>query len=541
MAHKFVELQRLKLEKLRQLQALERRLSVINVGLKKYHDDPVGFARDCFNWHDRELAPYQADILELLKDFKRASFRSLRGAGKSCVAAIATLWFALTRDAAGEDWKIVSTAGAWNQLRSFLWPEIHKWAGRLKWDMVRDGRPFTRNELKMIGLKLEHGHATAAACTNAGLIEGAHADELMFVFDEAKLIPASTFDSAEGAMNTGNCYALMLSTPGEPAGRFYEIQTRQAGYEDWGVKVVTLEEVLAAGQINTDWVDQRRKQWGEGSALFHNHVLGEFYAADEDCVIPLRYAEAAMERWKQWDRAGRPGMNGRVVIACDVARYGTDKTCIAERQGWMIHTIEQFSHSDTMTTTGRIRAKLTAPSMMAVVDVIGIGAGVVDRLRELGRRVVAFNSSAKPMMGTHTLMDGSGEFGFINLRAAAWWGLREELDPSAQPACDCPGGDPSDHNCWKCCESLGIPEDIQLMGDLTAPHWKITSGSKIQIESKDDIRKRLGRSTDMGDTVVMAAWYRGGVSTSEDDIFEWSDEVTEDAVYGYDGSVEGMY
>jgi hypothetical protein len=124
----------------------------------------------------------------------------------------------------------------------------------------------------------------------------------------------------------------------------------------------------------------------------------------------------------------------------------------------------------------------TDPTMVAVVDVIGVGGGVVDQLREQGRLVAAFNASEST-----TSTDRSGELGFINVRSAAWWRLRELLDPS--------------HGA-----TLALPDVATLTGDLTAPHWKVTSNGRIQVEGKDDIRKRLGRSTDEGDAVVQACW-----------------------------------
>jgi hypothetical protein len=117
-----------------------------------------------------------------------------------------------------------------------------------------------------------------------------------------------------------------------------------------------------------------------------------------------------------------------------------------------------------------------------IVDVIGVGGGVVDRLRELKIAVVAFNASEAT---DHK--DRSKELGFLNKRAAAWWRLREMLDPAFGP-------------------ELALPPDDLLTGDLTAPHWFVRSGAKIQIESKDEIKKRLGRSPDSGDAVVQAVW-----------------------------------
>jgi hypothetical protein len=123
---------------------------------------------------------------------------------------------------------------------------------------------------------------------------------------------------------------------------------------------------------------------------------------------------------------------------------------------------------------------------IAIVDVIGVGAGVVDRLREEGYEVIAFNSAAKTDM-----MDAHGEFGFPNVRSAAWWNMRELLDP-ANP------GNP-----------IALPDDDQLISDLVAPRWRVLSGAKIQVEPKEDTKKRLRRSPDTADSVIMSFFYFG--------------------------------
>ncbi len=220
--------------------------------LLAYRNDPVGFAHDCIAWPDgKALASYQAEILAALATHHRAAARGPHGLGKTALAAIAVLWFALTREAAGEDWKIPTTAGAWRQLTKYLWPEIHKWARKVRWETVgRD--PFSPSELLTLNLKLPHGEAFAVASNSAELIEGAHADGLLYLFDEAKAIPASTFDAAEGAFSgagrdTGQeAFALAISTPGEPQGRFYDMHRRRPGFEDWFVRHVTLEEAMRA-------------------------------------------------------------------------------------------------------------------------------------------------------------------------------------------------------------------------------------------------------------------------------------------------------
>jgi len=470
-------------ERLRYLLDLQRRAARIKKGVARYYDDPLGFAADCIDWRGDGLTEYQEEIIGELPARKREAVRGPHGLGKSTISAVTTLWFALTRDAAGIDWKVATTAGSWHQLTQYLWPEIHKWAGRIRWDVVRDGRPFTRQELQNLNLRLAHGHAFAGASANAALIEGAHADSLLFVYDEGKAIPAGTYDACEGAFSgTGEAFALVLSTPGAPQGRFHDIQVRRPGYEDWHAVHVTLERGIAAGRISREWAEQRARQWGETSAIYVNRVRGEFHAGDEDSVIPLAWAEAAVARWHEWDDAGRIDGGVPRTVGVDVARSGEDKTVLAVRNGPVLVELRRSVKEDTMMTTGRVVGVMAGEDWprTPVVDVDGIGAGVVDRLRELGHQVEAFNAAA----GTKR-KDVTGELSYLNKRAAAWWGMREMLDPSS-------GSD------------ICLPDDDMLLGDLSAPQWRIQSAGKIQVEEKKEIKKRLGRSTDDGDACVQA-------------------------------------
>ncbi|MFZ4266597.1 LAGLIDADG family homing endonuclease [Streptomyces arboris] len=406
----------------------------------------------------------------------------------SAMAAITVLWFATTRDAAGIDWKILTTASAWRALSTFLWPEIRKWARRIRWDVL--GRPqFNEmSELLMLNLKLAHGAATAIASNKAELIEGAHADSLLYLIDEAKVVPDGTWDAIEGAFSGGQtsglpeAFALAISTPGPPSGRFYDIHSRKPGFEDWFVRHVTLAEAIAAGRISPDWAEQRARQWGRDSAMYANRVLGEFHASDEDSVIPLSWVEAAVERWHEWNDAGRPALDGREVVGVDVARAGGDSTVLAYRTGLAFTELEFHDREDTMETTARVQAAVKrVPGMVPVVDSMGVGGGVVDRLRELKEPVLAYTGAAKTKMRSR-----DGEWGFNNTRSAAYWRCREHLDPAFGA-------------------TLMLPPDDLLLADLTAPTWTVTTGipPKIRIEPKEDLVKRMGRSPDRGDAVVM--------------------------------------
>lgn len=450
--------------------------------IQQYRDDWCAFTHDCFKWaKGKGPTKYQDDIMAQLVPHGRESVRGPHGLGKTALASWGVHWFVNTREGDTE-WKIPTTAGSWRQLTHFLWPEIRKWAHLLDWGrMARD--PYDpRTELLHLELKGKSGRAFAVASTTPELIEGAHADSLLYIYDESKIIQPAIFDASEGAFagagaETGNeAFAFSMSTPGPPEGRFFDIQTGKPGYEDWYVRPVTLKETMDAGRVSQEWVDARKRQWGEHSAVYINRVLGEFAAADEDALIPLAWVEAAIERGKTRDDAVGP----LTSIGADIADSGDDKTVFAERHGRHITTLTYFQQSDLMETTNRLAARLLLARGTAVIDVIGIGAGVVSRLRELKASVMPFNAAERA-----EATDTSGELGFINKRAHGWWHLRELLDPA------------NGHD-------ITLPDDDTLLGDLIAPRWKVVAGGRIQIEPKEDIRKRIGRSTDSGDAVVHA-------------------------------------
>ncbi|KKN63573.1 hypothetical protein LCGC14_0500210 [marine sediment metagenome] len=460
----------------------------------RYKDDFAGFARDCIRFpRGQWLGDYQAEILGAFTDHDKISARGTRGLGKTAIAAIAAHAFALTRDGLGIPWKIPTSASNARQLIRYLWPEIRLWAPRIRWGMVGRKSYNPRTELLKTSLNLEHGQAyTVVAPTNREEgTEGAHAEEVLLIYDEAKEISDAMFDASEGIFSTGNGKWFVISTPGAPVGRFYAIHSKKPGYEKWWTRHVSWQEAVAAGRIKQSWVDDMRLAWGEDSVLFKRQVLGEFAAQSEDSIIPLAWVEAAMDRWEEDDgpitAIGVDVGNGGdlSVIACVRGK------CVAELQkiavaadpatstmglagivGGLINKHNRFDYNDP-----RNLAKRT------FIDSIGIGAGVVHRLREMGYPVSAFNAA----LGT-TLKDEAGLLGFANWRAAGWWTMRELLDPAHKV-------------------NLALPDDDDLKAELTAPRVKrITSEEKRLVESKAELLKanRLGRSTDCADAVIHA-------------------------------------
>lgn len=476
-----------------ELEVLERVTRPPDAGAARWLYDPAGFVRDGIVWQPgKEPAGYELEILDDLVEHRRVAVRGPHGLGKTTTASWAMHWFALSREAAQVDWKIVSTASVYRQLREYLWPEVHKWAKRLNPGTVDPDVLVADRTLLNMAVRLDYGSAFAASPSDHEKIEGAHADHILYVFDEAKMIPDDVWDAAEGALAADGvdgkeAYALAISTPGEPAGRFYSIHDGRAGLEDWHVNHVTLGQAIDAGRISRRWASNRRRQWGATSALYLNRVEGEFASSSSDGTIPLRWIEAANERWHQL--AGDFGP--RTDVGVDVARTGLDDTTFAIYHADRDAVSKVRAKHGIMTTeTTEIARGYGKPDgagpARLVVDVIGIGAGVVDQLRKARERVVAFNASAST-----DRTDSSGELTFVNTRSAAWWHVRELLDP------DRPAG-----------ATLALPPDDDLTGELAAPTWRVKN-RRIAVEGKDEIRKRIGRSTDKADAVIQALWPEG--------------------------------
>lgn len=190
---------------------------------------------------------------------------------------------------------------------------------------------------------------------------------------------------------------------------------------------------------------------------------------------------------------------GTVIFGIDIARSGEDQCVVAIRDGMECLPLVAWQNPDLMESVTTIvhLAKKYKPEAM-IVDVNGMGAGVYDRLRELNYSVIPFLSQE----GTDET-DSSGELKFVNKRAHAFWMLRERLSPHSG-------------------QNVIFPNDEELMLDLSIPRYKHMEGSgRIRLESKDDIKKRLKRSPDKGDAVVMA-FYEGECSAYEESFRAYS-------------------
>ncbi len=209
-------------------------------------------------------------------------------------------------------------------------------------------------------------------------------------------------------------------------------------------------------------------------------LKGDFVAGGEDDpwqVVPTPWIRLAQERWQE-SPAPRTKLD---AVGVDPSRGGRDETVIAKRFGdWFAPLVTQ---PGAEVPDGPAAAALVVANLKdgapAFVDLIGIGSSVYDHLKGNNINAVGVNSAE----ASHA-RDKSGKLGFANKRSEMWWRMREALEPDDLHA-------------------LSLPPDPRLLADLAAPRWRLTARG-IQVETKVEIARRLGRSTDRGDAVVYA-------------------------------------
>jgi len=222
-------------------------------------------------------------------------------------------------------------------------------------------------------------------------------------------------------------------------------------------------------------------------------LYGDFLAGRKDDayqVIPTEWVRLAQERWRERPAPATP----MTTLGVDPARGGSDRTVLTPRHdNWFG---EQLTYPGADTPDGPAVATLAVNAAGAKtvinVDVIGIGGSVYDHLRHLpGVKVVPLNSSEHS-----NARDKSGRLGFVNKRAEWWWRMREALEPTSG-------------------QDIALPPDPELKADLCAPTWKVIAAG-IQVERKDDVKARIGRSPDKGDSAVYALAEEKPVTSAAD-------------------------
>lgn len=458
--------------------------------------DPVDWIQKTFNI---ELWSKQREIIRALEDYKQVAVKSGHGVGKSFTAAVAAAWWVATHPP--DETMVVTTAPSAHQVSAILWEDIRKLhaKGNLQGEVQRRDRWIIGDTLVGFGRKPQDYDRHA--------FQGIHRKYVLVIIDEACGIDEWMWIAALAITTGAHCRILAIGNPDDPSSYFSKVCKPGSGWHS--IKISVLDSPNFTGEpvsqhmrdqlTDHSYLESMEKEIGKDSPVWTSKILGEFPEIDEFSVIPLGWIYDAQRRWEEWDQAGRPLAGTGRVVGADIARFGLDKTAFANRFDNVVVDVRTMPKKDTQGTAQLLKEECGDRSTLSVIDTNGVGAGVYDEMRKSGYYTLPFNP------GTRTsLKDSSGQIEFYNLRAAATWHLREMLDPARN-------------------STVCLPPDDRLATDLSTPRWKNIAGGKIVIESKDDIKKRIGRSPDMGDAVTLAFWRQNAFLALEsgESAFDW--------------------
>jgi phage terminase large subunit len=288
---------------------------------------------------------------------------------------------------------------------------------------------------------------------------------VILIGDEASGIPEAVFEAAAGSMSGHNCTTILLGNPTRSQGFFYDTQTRLASM--WWTRRVSC---LDSKRVAADFVEDMKARYGEDSNAFRVRVLGEFPRSDDDTLISLELVESAFTR----DISIAP--NCEKVWGLDVGRFGDDPSALVKRWGKVVPEAPKvWKKLDTMQLVGRVKHEFDTTNILdrpieILVDVIGIGSGVVDRLREIGLPARGINVSESPALSDS----------YMKLRDELWDLGKQWLERRDSKLFNSP-----------------------MFLELTLPKYKFESSGKMKVESKDELKRRKVASPNVADAFLL--------------------------------------
>ena len=258
-------------------------------------------------------------------------------------------------------------------------------------------------------------------------------------------------------------WCLFIGTP-KGLNQFYDLYQYAQKDPEWYAGMYRVDETDI---LEEDEVQMARNTMAENQ--YRREFLCDFSASMDNALITIdKVTDAAAKKMTDNDVVGSAR-----ILGVDVARYGSDRSVIQKRQGLVAYEPKIFNDIDNMTLAGMVAQEVNEWQPDAVFIDSGRGEGVIDRLRQLGYFVTEVNFGGKPLSPTYN-----------NKRTEMWDNIRIWLDD---------GG--------------ALPNHTDLKTDLCVPLYKFDSGNRLQLESKDDIKKRGGRSPDLGDALALTFSY----------------------------------
>lgn len=450
----------------------ERRIAVARAALNRWRNDPVAFAVEVLGVH---VWSRQAEILRLATQYNRISVRSGHKVGKSKAVALLALWWAATRSEA----RVVLLAPSYRQITEIVWMEIKRTHAAALHTL--GGEVLTSPEG---GIRWRDGRQIFGFSTDSKERVAGFSGQILYVLDEASGVP----DEVHEVCSTNPVGTVVaISNPTRASGAFYD-QHHTKSLDNGGVwKSIRISSEEAAAEntpipghpgryrykylANQEWIDARRREFGEGSPYYDIRVRGEFAKQSDNATIPAGLVDEAIERWPETRQ------DGRLELGVDVARFGADDSSIVWRRGYWSSPPAVKHGNDNVEIANEVRRvarEQRRPGERPRVKVdTSNGGGVADILRRDDDLEVV------DVMA----QEAATEREYARKRDQVWFGLRKWLKN---------GG--------------AISGDVMLANDLKAPTFDYDEKAKIKVESKRELRKRLGRSTDRGDALALAVF-----------------------------------
>jgi hypothetical protein len=443
----------------------------------KFADDPLGFVRFFYDWGKGELNEsdgpdaWQIDVLNDIGRYCKAiangenpgplqvAVASGHGVGKSAMVAWLIGWFMSTRP----NPQIVVTANTEVQLATKTWRTLARWHKKMlnvDWfDWTATKFAFKQHP--------EDWYAAAVPWSenNAEAFAGTHDKNVLVIFDEASKISDVIWEKIDGAMSTRGAMWLCFGNPTKTTGRFFDCFHKFKKW--WKTFQVDARTCKHADKV---YIERFLGQFGETSDRAKIQIYGQFPSASTRQLIPTGAVEKCMGH--ELDPEAYEYLP--LVMGVDVARFGHNSSVIVRRRGRKVYEAEVLPKQDLMATAHWVAEAIRRERPSQVfVDGSGIGAGVVDRLRQLNFQVVDVNggnSSLNPK--------------YLNKRAEMW----DEMAQFILGLCE-------------------LPKDSVLRDELTSVEYSYTDKGRLRLDRKEDIMDTHGFSPDRADALALTFAY----------------------------------
>jgi hypothetical protein len=451
--------------------------------------DPIVWARDVLK---SETYSKQRTILRLVDaEVPKIAVPSCHSAGKSFTASlVAARWLAKYPPGTA---RVVTTAPTFYQVKSVLWNEINAIHARAVDDKGRPLLPGRVNQTEWwIGNYLA-GLGRKPADNAPQTFSGLHAEHLLVIIDEAGGVPDEIWTGVDTLATNEGCVILAIGNPDDPLAQFADIVNGAFTPEGNGWTVVQIpawETPNLSGEpaapifkkvlITPTWVEDKKNRWGEDSGLYQAKIAAEFPDESEMAIVRVADVAAALRGPDDYDPEDldRYRRLNQVQLGVDIAASALgDETVIRERVGrkllrrWAIRSDEPIEISDKI-----IEAQMQSGATLIHIDATGVGFGFIADLR---RQLP--NVAIMPFVAAASADDKAQ---FVNRRAEAHWFTREMLRKHLLDFSD-----------------MEAPDDA--VKQLTSVRYMIKKG-KIQVELKDEVRKRIDQSPDDADALHLA-------------------------------------